>query len=163
MSGAAAGIPVVGGLVKGYSDLQAGSAAASADNFNANMKEVEATDALSQAAEQVRQQQSSAYQTISSARANYGASGVQSNTGSALAVLSKSAENSEMDALNIKHAGDMKAWADRAGATLDRTAAGNAITQSQWSAATDFIAGGTSSLNSSGFGSSGSSDVGSFG
>lgn len=142
------GIPIIGGMVSAYGDSQSTSAAVDSDNYNATQKDIQATDSLNQASEQARIQMDSALQAIGSSRANYGASGVQSNTGSALAVLQKSAQNAEMDSLNIKHAGDMKAWADEAGAAIDRQAGSNLNSNLPLTEISDVLGGASKGINS---------------
>lgn len=118
MAGAAA-LPLVGGVVGMAGAQQAGNAKAAADNYNAQVATQNAAYTEQQTAEEIRRQGVYATEVIGAERANYGAAGVSSTSGSALDVLQASAKNAALDALTIQHAGDMKAWAYRSGAALD--------------------------------------------
>lgn len=115
-----AAVPLIAG------PLQEGAAKSQAADFNAYTAEENALQSLQQSAEQERQLRVSAYQQIGDARAGYGASGVSSTSGSALDVLQSSAQNAELDALNIKHAGQVKAWSYRTGKAMSVAEGANA-------------------------------------
>jgi len=102
------------------------AAAAQAANYNAQVQQQQATMAIQQAAEEERRARISGKKQIGAQRANISASGLQLE-GSALDVLEESANNAELDALNIRHGGQMKAWSARAGAQLDTMRASSAV------------------------------------
>lgn len=109
----------IGGLVSTVGQIRQGNAAANAANYNASMAEQNAAQVEAQAAEEERRSRLNAKKELGSARANYGASGVQID-GSALDVLQESAANAELDALTIKHSGAVKAQMFRNEAALSR-------------------------------------------
>jgi|SRR3954469_528725 len=90
-----------------------------ANDFNAKKNEEQAQLTLSQSAEDERRARIQSQQALGDMRANYSASGVTLE-GSPLDALRFSAENAELDALTIRHQGDVKAWAYRNNATLDK-------------------------------------------
>lgn len=96
---------------------QAAGAQAAA-NYNASVKNQQANAAIAQSVEDERRMRINARSQLGGIRAGIGASGITSE-GSALEVLQNSASNAELDALTIRHQGEMKAWAYRAGANLD--------------------------------------------
>ncbi len=136
---ATAPLSIAGGIMKIGAAQQQAHAQADAANYNAYVNEENAKQALQASAEQERMQRSTAEETIGKIEANYGASGVKGNTGSAMDVLQESARNAEMDALNIRHAGAMKAWAYHSGAALDVAQAANAHVAGNYSVASALI------------------------
>lgn len=149
---AAAALPVVGGLVGAAGAESAANAKANADYYNANIANQNAAMVENQTTEEVRRNKVFATQVIGAQRANYGASGVSSTSGSALDVLQSSAKTAALDALTIQHNGDMKAWAYRSGASLDMMNASAAKTAGDYGAASEILGGatGAASILSSG-------------
>lgn len=111
-----------------------------ASHENARISGINAGYALEQAADQERQQRISAAQQLGVMNANYGAAGVTKN-GSVLDVLQSSAANAEKDALNIRHAGQLRSWGFLQGANLDTMAAENARTAGNYGAASAALTG----------------------
>lgn len=146
MAGAAA-IPIIGSVVSAQGAQDAADAKASAANFNASVNLTNADQAIQQSVEEQRKQQVFSSQQIGEARANYGASGVSSASGSALDALQQSNRNAALDSLQIKHAGDMKAWAYKSGATLDQMQASASKTAGSYGVASALFGGVSQGLN----------------
>lgn len=108
-----------GGLLKSYGTLQEGYAAAGASDYNAQMAESNAVQAKLQAAEEERRQRVISRKALGDMRTGYAASGITME-GSALDVLTESAAAAEMDALTIRHSGEVKATAYKNEAALER-------------------------------------------
>lgn len=138
MAQAAAGLQVIGGIVGAVGSLQSGKAAAAAGEYNAQVAERNAQAATDQAAADERQLRISGRKQIGGMRAAIGASGV-SLSGSALDILGESAANLELDALNIRHGGQVKSLLYQSDATLDRMGGQNALRQSRYSAASTLL------------------------
>jgi hypothetical protein len=133
-------------LLNYASAKQKANADSNAANFNAYVAGVNADAATQQATEEERQQRVNASQQIGQARANYGASGVSGSTGSALDVLQKSAENAELDALQIRHAGEMKSWAYKTGQAMDINKGDNARIAGNIAGAQEIVKGANSAI-----------------
>jgi hypothetical protein len=116
---AAAGVQAMGSVMQGQQQ-------ASADRYNAQVasQNAAATQEQTAASEQIQQEQ--AQRTIGSTVANYGASGVVSNTGTPLDVLANSASNAERDRQNILYKGQLQAAGYTDQAQLDSASASNA-------------------------------------
>jgi hypothetical protein len=99
---AAAAVSAVGSLTQGQ-------ATSSALNAQAKLQQQNANEAEAQGQFEATKQGIVAAQKIGAIRANYGASGVTLNSGSAQAVLGASAANAELDRLEILHGTDVKA------------------------------------------------------
>jgi len=130
------------GAVKAVGDNQKAQAQAQEDEFNASVKGQQALQAVAKANEDARISQVHSDAFIGQQRANYGASGVSGGSGSAQDVLQASAANAELDVLNIKHEGDMQAWALRTGAQEDQQSASNARSAGGWAVAGDILGAG---------------------
>lgn len=94
--------------------LRQGAAEQKMANSNADLADRQAVLTEAQAAEEERRQRIYAKKSLASIRSGYAASGVSSSEGSALDVLENSAYEAEMDALNIKYAGQQQAAQYRA-------------------------------------------------
>lgn len=106
----AAGIAAVGAINQG-------NAAAGAAKYNQILAKGNASAAKYQAAEEERRFRVSVRKQIGTSRAQYGASGVGME-GSPLSVLEESAYNAELDAINIRNSGRLKALGFNAEANL---------------------------------------------
>ncbi len=135
-----AGVSTAVGMA-GSANQAAGAQAAA--GYNAAVKEQQATAAVAQSAEDERRLRISSRSQLGGIRNAIGASGIQTE-GSALEVLQSSASNAELDALTVRHQGQMKAWAYRAGANLDLFQGEQAKTQGDF-AATGYLLKGLSS------------------
>lgn len=104
----AAGAMAAGAALSAVGSIRGGNAVANAAEYNAQNAEANAQESRQQASEEERRVRVQARKQIGAARANYGASGVTTE-GSALDVLEESAANAELDALTVRHQGEMKA------------------------------------------------------
>lgn len=134
---AAGGLQIVGGAMGAIGALQQGAAAQQAGEYNARIAEQNALLSRQQAASEEQRQRLFAKKEIGSIRAAYGASGVTG--GSSLDVLAESAANAELDALNIRHGGEMRSQGYLAQARLDRMGGENARRSSRWMAASTLL------------------------
>jgi hypothetical protein len=125
-AGAAAGAMGVGTVMGASGMLYQGQAQEQAAKYNAEVGMQNAKFTREAAASEESKARLLGKKTIGQARANIGASGIQTDA-SAMDVLEESAANNEMDALTIRHNGAMKAWAYEAGAALDLESGKNAM------------------------------------
>lgn len=95
-----------------------GRAQEAAANYNASIKRQQADSVLQQTAEDERRFRIGTRKQIGENITAVGASGVTME-GSALEVLQESASNAELDALTVRHKGQLQAWQLRAGAAAD--------------------------------------------
>lgn len=121
--------------------VQAGAESA-AENYNADIAMQNATMANNQAAEEERKNRVQSKKQLGDIRASYGSSGVNID-GSALDVLEESAANAELDSLQIKHGGQVKARAYENEANLDRFRAKNAKVAGYFGAASSVLNSGS--------------------
>lgn len=152
----AAAVPIAlfaaGGAMQAGGAKFSANAAAQAADYNAGIARQNAAFTEQQTAEQERQHAITSESQIGAIRANYGASGVTSDSGSALDVVGQSARNSALDALNIQHAGDMKAWSYMSGASLDTAQAANDRVSGDLGAANAIFGAGTKAYASGAIG-----------
>ncbi len=99
----------LGGMISAVGELEEGKSKFRIAQMNSDNSLENARLTRIQTVEEERRQRVLGTKVLGRARASYGASGVQSNEGSALDVLQESARNAEMDALMIRFAGDQKA------------------------------------------------------
>lgn len=118
---AAAGAVLMGGggILSSYGTLKEGYAAAAASDYNAALAEQNAVQAKYQAAEEERRQRVISRKALGDMRTSYAASGITME-GSALDVLTESAAAAELDALTIRHQGEVKATAYRNESALEK-------------------------------------------
>jgi hypothetical protein len=105
----AGAVAIIGAGVSAYSSYSQAQDAKAADEYNEKVADQNAISAEQQGQEQAQLQQQQAAKTIGAAVAGYGASGVESGSGSALDVLSESASNSELDRQNILYKAKLQA------------------------------------------------------
>lgn len=145
MAAAALAVIAVGNLMRGESEARAAK-------YNANIAEQNAVIARQQGQVAVEAQQRDAARKIGAMVAAYGASGVQTDSGSPLDVLADSASKSTLDGLTIKYNYTLKALGFDTQAKLDRMGAKTARTSG-------ILGGAASALQS--YSASGSSGRGS--
>ncbi len=119
----AAGAILGGTALSAFSQLQQGKAQAKALERSAEAAEKSAQLEQEAAAFNAEKHALSARQVIGATEAGFGAAGVESTSGSVLAVMAASHINAEMDRLSIIYEGDIKAFGFRQQAALDRKAA----------------------------------------
>lgn len=167
MAAAGAIMGLVGGGISAYGQLQQGAAAKAAGEYNANIARINEAQINAESPIAVQQVAHRAEMAIGKARAQFGASGVQSTTGSALAVLQQSASQAALDEALVKHSYDMKAFGYESTAVLDIFEGNQAASSSQFAAAGSLLgaSGGAAGKMGGGGGgdSSGGSSGGSFG
>jgi hypothetical protein len=132
-----------GAGIGAYGDLASGYAAAAASDYNAELAENNADITEAKAVEDERKARIIARKSLGSMRANFASSGFTLE-GSALDVLQESAANAELDALNIKYAGEAKAAAFRGEAAIERFKAKEQRKGAKIGAASTLLSGGAS-------------------
>lgn len=125
-------ISAIGGIASGQN--QAGMLNSQADiaTTNSNL-------ALQAGVANARKQQMMSSQKIGAERAGISASGVDSGSGSALAVLQSSSMNAELDRLNILHGSQVQSTNFVNQATMDRDEASQSISASYMNAASSLL------------------------
>lgn len=131
----------VGTAISAVGSISSGIAQKNAADYNAALSERDAKQAELAAAVDAANQRREGARMIAAQRAGFAASGVKL-TGSALEVLSTSAETAELDALNIEYAGKEKATASRADAAASRFQGQAAETAGYFGAAATALGGG---------------------
>lgn len=134
---AAAGLGAAGSIMQGQST-------ANALDAQSNLQLQNAQEAEEQGQFNATKQQITSGQKIGAITANFGASGVRSDSGSAIDVLSASNMNAELDRQNILHGADVKAINFENQASMDKLGADSAIKGSYWSALGTLGVGGAS-------------------
>lgn len=107
--GAAAGIPIIGGLMSAAGSINEGNSRALDLEDEAATQERNATISRQAAKYNSDRQQMGAEQKIGGVKADYAASGITSDSGSVLDILRESHVNAELDRLNIMHGGEIRA------------------------------------------------------
>ncbi len=149
----AAGAIAAGGL-SAIGSLYAGQATASSLNAQAKLQQQNAAEAEQQGAYDAAKSSMIAGTKIGAIQANIGASGVTSQSMSAIEILRSSSANAELDRLNILHGADVKAINYQNQASLDQISANSALTGSYLQAAGALVGGGANAYK---IGSSGAS------
>lgn len=129
---------IVGGLMQAQGQIQAGDAAGDAYDFNANVSEQNAQQAIKLSAQDERRQRIHGRKAVGDMRSAYGASGVTIE-GSPSDVLAESMASAELDALNIRYAGESKAANFRNEASIARFNGANARSSARMGAAATII------------------------
>lgn len=118
-SAVAMGSSAIGGLLTAAGSVAEGEAADTAARFNASQLEKSAVRVKEKAKEDERIFRTSVRKQRASNVAGVAASGIEL-TGSPLEVLMDNAVNAELDALNIRHAGEVQASNLRSEAAMTR-------------------------------------------
>lgn len=152
---AAAGL--AGSVISGIGAIQQGNAANTAGQFNAGVLTNNAAEARAAAAGQEQDMALRTARTIGTARANAGASGVDPNTGSPLAVVTDIAQRGTLDALRLRYKGALESDADLNQASIDRYQGAQAQQAGYFKAASSILTGASnfgmqSGLLAGGFG-----------
>lgn len=158
MSAALLGAAITGAssILKGIGDVAQGRAQDEAAQYNAQRDEQNAILAEQQAAANEQRFRVLALKNQGSITAAYGASGVAA-TGSVLDVLGESAANAELDALTIRHNGQIKATNLRNDAAMERWKGGIARKLGYFGGASDLLAGAGKQLDTGLYDGGGSS------
>lgn len=137
---AATAIDVVG-------QVKAGNAAKKQGDYNAQIAESQAADAIDRGRQDEAQFRLGVKATIGSARSNFAAQGVDVGSGSAADVQADAAFLGELDALRIRTNAQREALGYKADAENARMAGKNAQTSSRWSAASTVLGGATNVIS----------------
>lgn len=130
----AAAIPLAGGALSAYGAIQQGNMTSDSLNQQADNLMAQAAEAEQKGQFDAMRQQLISQHKIGASIAAYGASGVNTNSGSALAVVQASHMNSELDRLNILHGADIRAINYQNQASMNRYGADSARLGSYWRA-----------------------------
>jgi hypothetical protein len=130
-----------GTVINAMGQAQKGEAENQLAQMNANVAIGNAKLAREKGAEQERQVRREGAKALGTIQAGYGASGVTME-GSPLEVLEESARNAELDALTVRHSGEVKAIAFENEARAYRTRGASAQALGYGSAAGTALAGG---------------------
>jgi hypothetical protein len=130
----AAAIPLAGGALSAYGDIQQGQMTSDSLNEQARNLTAQAVEAEQKGQFDAMRQQLLSDHKIGASIAAYGASGVAANSGSALNVIQASHMNSELDRLNILHGADIRAINYQNQASMNRYGADSARLGSYWKA-----------------------------
>lgn len=140
---------LAGSVISAIGATQQASATATADLYNANLNQANATVAMDQANQEAARFERSANKQLGTQRANFGATG---DVTDALSVLADSESQIQLDSATIKYNGEMKRLGYQMQAGLDRMGAKTAETQGIYNTASQFLtgAGGAVMYGSSG-------------
>ena len=151
-----AGMSAVSGLMGAMGAQAQGQAAASAQEFNAEIAGRNAGLARESAQYDAAIQERQSRMQLGAMRAAYGASGVRAE-GSALDVLEMSATNAKRDYNAILYKGELKALGYEDTKTLSLYGAESAKTQADWATASSLLTGFTGAAKTFAFGHTGTS------
>lgn len=118
-----------------------GDSAKKASEYNAASDEYNAAQVQNDAAVKIQQQQRTAAQVIGNEKAQYGASGISSNEGSAFDVLKQSIAQSAMDSINIQNTANARSYGYERSAVLKRFEGEQAQSASYFTAAGQLLGG----------------------
>lgn len=125
----------VSAAMTAYSAIKQGQAAKDSANYNATIASQNANTALAQGQAASEAQARASQQRMGAAVASYGASGVESDSGSAADILSQGARTSALDNLTTKYNAQLKAIGYEDQENLDQAQASNAMPAAYLSAA----------------------------
>lgn len=128
-------LQMLGTALQVFGILDKGDSESEAAEFNAAVADQNAGIALAQGEADVVQQGRVNALRIGRIRSGYGASGIRSDSGSALDVLEDSVMQAKLDEQNIRYGAAMKARGYNVSAELDRRRASSAQSNSMFSAA----------------------------
>jgi hypothetical protein len=129
--------------------IQEGNAQYAASQYNIEVNNQNAQEARQQAAEEERRARVMSRKQIGQSRASIGASGIQLE-GSPLDVLEESAATAELDALTIRHSGEVKALGFDRDSKLEAFKGKQARQAGYMKAASALISGGTKTAGAMG-------------
>lgn len=151
---AAAGVPLIGGVIGGVGSMMEAHDASDAYKYEAQQYEYNAQVTRSIGKYNAARQEMHAGKVIGSMKAANAASGIASDSGSVLDVLAASRVNAEMDRMSILHESEFRAAGLEERARYDRTAADKAIMMGYFNAFSSIFQGGAKSLSMAGGGAS---------
>lgn len=114
----AAAAAAVGAAASAAGSISSGMAQQSAERYNAQVDQNNATQAqeAADAQSQVSEQQTAS--KLAQQKVDYAASGVDPNTGTPVDVMTDTASKGRLDALSLRYGGQVRAQADREGGSL---------------------------------------------
>lgn len=115
-----------GTVVSALGAIQQGKAAAAAANYNAQVQEAQAKDAVERGAEDAKTARRRTAAVIGEQKATLAAGNLSINSGSALDLLGDTAAAGELEALTVTNNAERDAVALRSGANLSRMEASSA-------------------------------------
>jgi hypothetical protein len=132
----------IGTAVAGYSQYQSGQAQKDLAKTNARIAEESASDSRRRGQIEEDRRRALTRQQLGSQKAAFGANGVVSSTGTALGLLSETAEYGELDALTIRNNAAREAFGYRIEAVNSRTRGRIASQEGTLGAASTLLGGG---------------------
>jgi hypothetical protein len=151
---------VAGMAMSALGAVRQAQATANAENYNAQLAEQNAQVATAQGNVAAEAQGRDAQRNIGRALAAYGASGVQTDTGSPSDVLAESARGAALDNLTIKYNAKLRALGLQAQAGLGRANAENATQSGYINATSSLLQGAGKMMSMGGGGGTGSPSLG---
>lgn len=140
------GLMVGGTALSAYGQIKAGNAAKDLGEFNAQVAEAQAEDALTRGREDEQRFRMGVRTLIGSQKAGFSGQNVDVHSGSAVDVQADTAFLGELDAQMIQENAQREAWAHRQEATASRKGGSAAATASKFGAASTILGGGASLL-----------------
>lgn len=134
-------LTVAGAVTGATGALSAGKAQSDMANYNAAVAANQAIAAQQSAAFDEEQHRTKLAKLLSTQKANYGASGVDPNTGTPLQVMADTAAQGELDALAIRYGGAVGAARATSQAELDKMQAKSARVAGYYGAGTSLLTG----------------------
>lgn len=141
-----------GGIVGAFGTVLGGMQSKQSAYMNASFEEFNADQIDYMGRQAVAKQKRQADQIIGNARANYGASGVQSTEGSPLDILQQSASEAALDNIMMKYNYDVAAYGKRRSAKIMRYEGDQALENSYLSAAGQLMTSAAKAVASGGGG-----------
>lgn len=135
---------VVGVALSAYSAIQAGHAQKKAAEYNATVAQQNAKATQQQGAAAAQEQQRQLAQKIGSIQSNVGASGIASDSGSALDTLSSSVQQGTLDQLTTQYNAKLRGAGYTDTSNLDLFQGQNAQQQGYLNATSDALNGASS-------------------
>jgi hypothetical protein len=136
------GLTVAGTVMQARGQWKAGNAARDVGDFNAQVAEQQAQDALTRGREDEQQFRLGVKSIVASQRAGFAGQNVDVTQGSAVDVQADAAFLGELDALRIRTNAGREAWGYRMDAENSRLQGKNAQSASRWNAAGTVLGGG---------------------
>lgn len=153
LAGVGAGVSTIGQIKAGNAARRAGEAQGELEDYNAQVAELQAQDAIARGADEEQRFRAGVRGIIGAQRAGFAASNIDVGFGSPVDVVADAAYLGELDALTIRTNAGREAWGyrvqafdHRAGADVARRTGQAQQTASRFSAAGTIIGTGSSLL-----------------
>ena len=145
-------VAIAGSAMTAYGQIQQGRAAEKAAEYNAEVANIQAKDAINRGNIEAEKQSLKAQQVAGAQRAAMGASGAQVDSGSFADILLDTATTGEKDAQTIRTNAMRQAWGLESQAEIDLYQGKQAKVASQYAAAGTLITGASSAASRMGWG-----------